>query len=110
MDKLEMVIFSVSVLLGAADLLTTIVGVAGRGAVESNPLLAGLTQTNLAAFAVIKGTAVLLFGVMFIGAQKIIGAPGAPVVGKFFVRSASFASCLFMTLVVTNNMIVLLKP
>ena len=84
MAKLETVIFSILVLLGAADLLSTVVGVAGGGGVEMNPLLAGLTQTNLAAFAIIKGMSVLLLGAMFRGAQKITEAPDSRFAGKLY--------------------------
>jgi hypothetical protein len=92
--------------LGLADLITTIVGVTYFGAVEANPLLAGLTQTNLPAFTAIKLATVLLIGYLFYRAYQIEETPKASFqLEKRFIQSGYFISLTALTAVVTNNII-----
>ena len=92
--------------LGLADLITTIVGVTYFGAVEANPLFAGLTQTNLPAFAAIKLATVLLIGYLFYRASQIEGTPQAGFqLEKRFLQSGYVISLTVLTAVVTNNII-----
>ena len=107
MVKIQAIICSAIVLLGVADLLTTVVGVTGKGAIEVNPLLASLTQTNIIAFVGLKILAVLLTSFIFLGAARIAKAPSCSISGKYFVTSASIACCFIMTAVVANNLLVL---
>ena len=105
--KIQTIICSALILLGVADLLTTVVGVSSKGAIEINPLLATLTQTNILAFIGLKILAVLLTSLVFLGAARIAKAPNSNILGKYFVTSASIASCFIMTAVVANNLLVL---
>jgi hypothetical protein len=109
MAKLLTIICSTLFLLGAADLLTTVIGVTGKGAVEVNPLFAAITQTNIFAFIGIKIATVLFTGFMFLEAGRISKETGSNFIGKYFMLSASSISCLVMTTVVANNLLVLLK-
>jgi len=95
-------------MLGAADLLTTVVGVAGKGAVEVNPLFATLTQTNILAFIGLKIFTVMLTGFMFLEAGRIAKASSSDFI-KCFMIIASTALCFAMTAVVANNVLVLLR-
>jgi hypothetical protein len=109
MVKIQTIICSAIVLLGETDLLTTVVGVTGKGAIEINPLLATLTQTNILAFIGLKIFTVLLTIFIFFGAARIANASSSNIVGKYFVTSASIVSCFIMTAVVANNLLVILN-
>jgi len=109
MVKIQTIICSVLVLLGVADLLTTVVGITGKGAVEANPIFAALTQSNIFAFIGIKSLTVAFTGFMFLGATKIVQAPSSNFMGKYFMTATSIVSCLAMSGVVTNNLLVLVK-
>jgi len=92
--------------LGLTDLITTIVGVTYFGAVEANPLFAGLTQTNLPAFTAIKLATVLLIGYLFYRAYQIEETSKASFqLEKGFLQSGYFISLTALTAVVTNNII-----
>jgi hypothetical protein len=107
--KIQTAICSLLILLGIADLVTTVVGVTGKGAIEANPILAALTQTNILAFIGVKILTVVFIGFMFISATKMAQAPNSNFIGKYFMTSTSIASCVVMTGVVANNVLVLLK-
>jgi hypothetical protein len=109
MVKIQTVICSILVLLGVLDLMTTVVGITSKGAVEANPVFAALTQTNMFAFIGIKVVTVAFTGFMFLGATRIAQSPSGNLLGRYFMTSASTASCFVMTAVVGNNLIVLLK-
>jgi aconitase B len=92
--------------MGLADLLTTLVGITYFGAVEINPLFAGLTQTNLAAFSAIKLAATLLIGFLFYKAYQIEETQKASFrLEKRFLQSGYFLSLAALTVVVTNNIL-----
>jgi hypothetical protein len=109
MVKIQAIICSALFLLGVVDLLTTVVGVTGKGAIEVNPLFATLTQTNIIAFISLKILTVLFTGFMFLGAGRIDKTSSSNFIGRYFMISASTASCFIMTAVVANNVLVLLK-
>jgi len=109
MAKTQALICSALILLVVADLLTTVVGVTGKGAIEVNPLFATLTQTNILAFIGLKILTVLFTSFMFLGATRIAKAPSSNFIGKYFISSASIASCFVMTAAVANNILVILK-
>jgi hypothetical protein len=91
--------------MGLADWLTTVLGITCFGAIEINPLFAGLTQTNLAAFSAIKLTTILLIGFLFYKASKIEETSKTSLLGKRFLQSGYFLSLTALTVVVTNNII-----
>ncbi len=109
MVKIQTMICSALVLLGIVDLLTTLIGITGKCAVEANPLFVTLTQTNVLAFISVKILTVFLTSFMFLGASRIAKAPDTKFMGKYFMTSASIASCFYMTAVVTNNILVIIK-
>ena len=60
------------VLMGTMDWLTTIIGIAYFGAVESNPFMAGLTSTSLVTFTAVKLTTTALVALLFYKAEKTL--------------------------------------
>jgi hypothetical protein len=95
--------------IGLADWLTTIVGITNFGATETNLLLSTLTQSNLLAFSIIKLSATLLIGALFYKGSKI-ETPGANYqLGKRFLQSGYFLSLTMLTVVVTNNVIMVVR-
>ena len=89
------------VLFGLLDLATTLVGVTYFGAVEANPLLAGLTVASPLVFSALKLSAVFLIGALFYKSDNVVGGAG----NRLLHLSYSF-SLVFLTTVVTNNLLV----
>jgi uncharacterized protein DUF5658 len=108
MAKIQAMICSFLIFLGAADLLTTLIGVTGKGAVEINPLFATLTQTNILAFIGLKIFTVMLTGFMFLEAGRIAKASSSDFIRCFMIIGPT-ALCFAMTVVVANNVLVLLR-
>ncbi len=93
------------VLMGTLDWLTTILGVAVFGATEVNPLLTGLTTTNLVLFTTLKLGIVAVIGLLFYKAGNAEFTKNKfQVVGHFPEFAYSF-SLVFLTFVVVNNTI-----
>ena len=60
------------VFMGYVDWLTTVIGVAYFGAVETNPLFADMTRTNLVAFTAIKLTTTIFLGLLcYLGVRML---------------------------------------
>jgi hypothetical protein len=95
--------------LGLADWLTTIIGIINFGATETNPLLSTLTQSNLIAFSIIKLSATLLVGALFYKASQIEMPTANLQLGKRFLQSGYFLSLTLLTVVVTNNVIMVVR-
>jgi hypothetical protein len=94
------------ILMGLIDWLTTIVGITYFGAVEINPLFAGITKTNLLTFSVIKLSVTLLIGFMFYKAYLIEKTPRVDSqLEKRLLQSGYALSLTMLTVVVTNNFI-----
>jgi hypothetical protein len=106
MFKKERLLCFVLILLGFLDWLTTITGVLCFGAVEINPLLAGLTKENILAFSSIKLSIVVFVGFLFYKAEKIGKMlEGNSHMGKRFLQSGYVASLMTLMVAVTNNII-----
>lgn len=103
----------VFILMGAMDCLTTIVGIQSSSAVELNPLMASLVNTNVPAFFAVKMATTVFIGFTFIGTNILLNI-------SFDRRSRYFTifdralkiACLsliaFITVVVVNNLVILL--
>ncbi len=94
--------FCILVLLGLLDLGTTIIGVTFFGATESNPLIAGVTNSSPLLFAGLKLLTILVVGLLFYKA----GTTNGNATNKFLQLSYSF-SLIFMTYVGANNLLVI---
>ena len=98
-------------MMGSMDWLTTIVGIVYFGAVEGNPFVANLAQTNLPAFSAIKLGTAFFIGFLFYQAEKTLNSHAdAKSKGvtktRFLLRSAYLASVAFLTFAVVNNVLV----
>lgn len=94
------------ILMGTLDWVTTVTGTLWFGATEVNPLFAGLTQTNILLFSVIKLAAVVLTGCLFYKADKIVEVVKSNShLGKRVLQSGYAISLIALTFAVTNNMI-----
>ena len=98
------------ILIGTIDWLTTIIGVIFFGATESNPLLAGLTQTNMLIFSAVKLTAVILIGLAFYMAEtKTKISNKISPLAKNLLNSGYAISLFTLTAVVTSNIATIIK-
>ena len=93
------------------DWLTTIIGIAYFGAVESNPFMAGLTSTSLVTFTAVKLTTTLLMALLFYKAEKTLQvAPNKTsrtfMLTRVILRVAYVAITAVLLAAVINNLIV----
>ncbi len=110
MPKKEFLFFFVIILMGFLDWLTTVAGVLFFGATEVNPLLSGLTQSNMIIFSAVKLAAVVLAGFAFYKAAAIT----KPTANdwhftKRFLDGGCSLTFLALTAVVANNMIAVFR-
>lgn len=92
--------------MGFPDWLTTILGVLYFGAVEVNPLFAGIVGSNILVYSGIKLATAVLIGFLFYKGFVIEKAPGINSrLGKLFLGSGYFASFMALMVVVANNII-----
>ena len=102
------------VLMGAMDCLTTVVGSLYFGAREINPLIAGVVNSNLPAFVIIKLVVTICVGAIFVLAEKILlGNPNrnsqAFKVTHNMLRASYLGIVLFLVLAVVNNIAVIIN-
>lgn len=100
------------VLMGLMDCITTVVGVAIFGAIECNPLMAGLITTNLSAFITLKLTATVLICLAFIQAEKTLMRTKNKTSKTFaytkkLLKTAFYCAIGSLVITVINNLIVL---
>jgi hypothetical protein len=105
----ELFLCIILISLGLADWLTTIIGVTNFGATETNPLLSTLTQSNLLAFSIIKISAALIIGGLFYKALQIETSTPNFQLGKRFLKSGYFLSLTLLTVVVINNIMMVVR-
>jgi hypothetical protein len=100
--------------MGTMDWLTTIIGIAYFGAVESNPFMASLTSTSLITFTAVKLTTTALIALIFYKAEKtLLAAPNR--ISRTFtftrvvLRVAYIATTVLLMAAVVNNLIVVAR-
>ena len=106
MAKKELLIYCAIILVGFLDWLTTLIAIAFFGATETNPLLAGLTQSSIIIFSVVKMSAVTLTGLAFYKAE--IQAKFSEQISPFakrFLKSGCAITIIALTAFVANNLI-----
>ncbi|MCW4045417.1 MAG: DUF5658 family protein [Candidatus Bathyarchaeota archaeon] len=99
------------VIAGMLDLLTTLIGIAFFGAVESNPFIAGIAQASLPAFTVIKIATTACLGFLFYkGEQMLLGIQDKATRSfrctRIMLRGACVAAVGFLVFAVVNNLVV----
>jgi hypothetical protein len=96
--------------MGFLDWLTTVLGVLYFGAVEINPLFAGIIDSNILVYSGIKLSTAVLIGFLFYKGYAIGKTPGINShLGKLFLGSGYFASLMALTFVVANNIIAVVR-
>ena len=102
------------VLMGSMDCLTTVIGILYFGAIELNPLIAGVVSTNLPAFVVLKAFSTVFVCLIFIQAENILMKTKDKASWTFsltrrLLNVAYVGVILFLAVVVANNVLVLAK-
>ncbi len=98
--------------MGSMDCLTTVIGILYFGAVELNPLIAGVVSTNIPAFVVLKMTTTVFVCLIFVQAEKILMKTEDKNCKAFtctnkLLKIAYVGVILFLVVVVVNNLMVL---
>jgi len=102
------------IIMGSIDCLTTVIGVIYSGASELNPMMAGIVNTNIGAFLVVKLAATIFIAMAYILANKILmNTPNKNSrTFKFsykMLRIGYIGIIGFLAIVVANNLIILLS-
>ena len=96
--------------MGFLDWLTTVLGVLYFGAVEINPLFAGIINSNIVVYSGIKLSTAVLIGFLFYKGYTTEKTPRSNShLGKLFLSSGYFASLMALTVVVANNIIAVVR-
>jgi hypothetical protein len=98
--------------MGSMDCLTTVIGILYFGAVEYNPLLSGIINTNIGAFVALKLMTTVFVCLTFFQAEKSLMKSENKDSKSFrrarmLLRIAGAGTIVFLVIVVTNNLIVL---
>ncbi len=98
--------------MGSMDCLTTVIGILYFGAIECNPLLAGVISSSLPAFIALKLTTTIFVCFIFIQAKKILMQAKDKSTKGFsrtqkLLKLAYAGVVAFLFVVVTNNLLVL---
>ncbi len=101
------------VFMGTLDCITTAIGVVYYGAVEINPVMAGVVS-NVPLFMVLKLTATLCIGGTYLLANKILNSTQDKTTrsfryGSIGMKAIYMGLIVFMAVVVINNFMVLLS-
>ncbi|MCW3999832.1 MAG: DUF5658 family protein [Candidatus Bathyarchaeota archaeon] len=97
------------------DCLTTVVGTVFFGTKELNPLIAGLVESNITLFVVVKLTATVAVGIIFALAERMLMQSHEQKEDPSFrmanniLRGAYVVISGFLGFVVINNVLVLLQ-
>ena len=83
------------IFMGSMDCLTTVIGTLYYGTRELNPVLAGLVNSNISAFVVLKLTVTVAVGLIFILAQKTLMKSPDKNSASFKIALQNNKSCLF---------------
>ena len=100
--------------MGSIDWLTTIIGIAYFGAVEGNPLIASLADSNLAFFTLLKLGTVFFVAFLFYQLEKALINSGdkernCPKGRVYLFRSIQVATVAVLMGAAVNNMLVIVS-
>jgi len=109
MPKKEILIFTNLIIAGFLDWLTTMVGIAFFGAKELNPIMAGLTETNLVVFSALKLSAIVVAALLFFKASNMTNKQDINMAfTKKFLNAGYFTTIFALTAVALNNAVAIL--
>ena len=102
------------VIMGSIDCFTTVIGVLYSGDSELNPLMAGIVNSNIGAFLVVKLAATMFIALAYILANKILTNTRNKNTRTFkfshkMLKIGYAGIIVFLCIVVANNLIILLK-
>ena len=102
------------IFLGSMDCLTTVIGTLYYGTREINPILAGLVNSDLPAFVILKLAITVSVGLILILSQETLSKYHNKNSLSFKVvlqilKIAYVGIILFLAIVVANNLLVLFK-
>jgi len=100
--------------MGYLDWLTTIIGIAYFGAVEGNPVMAQLTQTNLVAFTAVKLATALFVGLLAYQGERMLQRLKDKTSKSFLrarltLRAGYLIVTTFLLVTILNNIIVVAR-
>ena len=98
--------------MGSIDWLTTVIGIAYFGAVEGNPFIAALANTNLPAFTVLKLGTAFFVAFLFYQVEKTLVNTGDEKrnnsKGRFYLlRSVQAAAVVVLMVAAINNILMI---
>jgi hypothetical protein len=101
------------IIMGSIDCLTTVIGILYSGASEVNPLMAGIVNTNIGAFLVVKLAATMLIAFSYILANKILNKTQNKTSKSYkysckLLKVGYVGTVVFLFIVVTNNLLIIL--
>jgi hypothetical protein len=101
------------IVMGLIDCVTTVIGVLYSGATELNPFMAGIVNSNIGAFLVVKIAATMLVASAYIVANKTLMSSANKTAKSFKFTSkvlkVGYAGIIiFLCITVINNLIILL--
>jgi len=104
---------SLLALAGSIDWLTTVIGITYFGAVEGNPVIATLANTNLAAFTILKLGTAFLVAFIFYQAERTmresqVGRNGNSKGRLCLLRGVQLIALIALLYAVLNNIAVIL--
>jgi Domain of unknown function (DUF5658) len=113
MQKTEVFLGFLLILMGSIDCLTTVIGVLYSGAAELNPFMAGIVSTNIGVFLVVKIAATIFTALTYILANKTLMKTKNKSTKSFkyslkLIKVAYTGIILFLVIVVANNFLILL--
>ncbi len=113
MLKTEVIPCFLLIFMGSIDCLTTVVGVLYSGATELNPFMAGIVNTNIGAFLVVKIVATIFIAFTYFLANRTLTKTQNKSSKSFkysyqFLKVAYVGIMVFMVMVVANNLLILL--
>lgn len=101
------------IIMGTIDAVTTAIGTLYFGATELNPLMIGIVNTNITGFLILKLLASFCIGATYVLVRRILNDTEDKnsksfKYGNNFMKIAYTSLIAFLTIVVTNNLIILL--
>ena len=114
MQKTEVFLSLLLILMGSIDCFTTVVGVLYSGAAELNPFMASIVSTNIGAFLLVKITATILIAFTYILANRTLMKTQNKNTRSFkysykLLKVVYAGIIIFLLIVVTNNLLILIK-
>jgi hypothetical protein len=100
--------------VGLMDCLTTVVGTVYLGTVELNPLIAGIVNSNIPVFVLMKIAITVVAALVFVFAERTLMRTADKNAKSFrlsinVLRIAFISIIVFLAIVVANNLFVILK-